>query len=343
MAYDVDKNVYIGYIYCISNSINNKKYIGQTNRDIKVRFAEHVRHHRNEKSYNEGNKVLFKAMRKYGIDNFSCDIIKTVYDKSKEGLKIKLNKEEINCIKEYNTLIPNGYNMTKGGNLDGCMGVNAKMVAQYTFAGDLVQVYKSETDAKLKTNITSISSVINGKIDIAGGYLWRFVDDENNVPIKIEPYKGGLRKCRIIQIDDNGDIVGDFDSIGQASKITGVNNVLIGDCVNKRNGRLTAGGYRWKKIDFDVDISQLHFEKYNYIKPKSTCIGKRKVNMYELNDTYIRTFNTTIEACTFVGKNSSNISKCCRGEQKTCGDFKWFYADDPNQPDKSKIITNNVT
>ena len=338
MSYNKETGMYEGYIYAIVNSVNGKKYIGQTNRDTKVRFNEHIRHHKYENSNNEGNKVLFYAMRKYGVDKFSCDILKTLYSKTAESLSKELDKEEIGLIQKYNTLVPFGYNMTKGGNLDGCMGANAKKVAQYTLSGDLVQVYNSETEAKFKTGITAISSAISQKIDMAGNYLWKEVENNTDAPQKIQAYKGGLKKCRIIQIDDDGNIVGDFDSIANANRITGINNVSIGDCINKRNNRLTAGGFRWEKIDFDTDITQLHFEKYNYQKPPSTCIGKRKVNMYELNNTYIRTFNTTIEACTFVGKNSSNISNCCKGKQKTCSGYKWFYANDPNQPDKTKII-----
>lgn len=109
MAYNKETGEYKGFIYCITNKVNNKKYIGQTNRNIEVRYAEHIRHSKLENSNNDGNKVLFKAMRKYGVDNFSCSVIKTVYDKNKEDLGIKLNIEEINFIKEYNTLIPNGY------------------------------------------------------------------------------------------------------------------------------------------------------------------------------------------------------------------------------------------
>ena len=34
---------YIGYIYIITNNVNDKVYVGQTYRSIKERFSEHLR------------------------------------------------------------------------------------------------------------------------------------------------------------------------------------------------------------------------------------------------------------------------------------------------------------
>ena len=57
-------------IYKITNLINGKCYIGQTT-DTKRRFSEHK-----AKGYgNERNKVLYYAFDKYGIENFSFEII----------------------------------------------------------------------------------------------------------------------------------------------------------------------------------------------------------------------------------------------------------------------------
>lgn len=57
------------YIYKITNLINGKSYIGQTN-DYKRRFREH-----REKNYKESDKLLYKAFDKYGIENFSFEVI----------------------------------------------------------------------------------------------------------------------------------------------------------------------------------------------------------------------------------------------------------------------------
>ncbi len=49
---------------------------------------------------------------------------------------------------------------------------------------------------------------------------------------------------KIIQRDKNGNIVGEYDSIIGAARITGVSNGNIGDCLHDR--RKTAGGYLWE-------------------------------------------------------------------------------------------------
>ena len=58
------------YIYKIENLINHKVYIGQTNNPQR-RFSEH-----RAKGYETNtHKVLYYAFDKYGINNFSFEII----------------------------------------------------------------------------------------------------------------------------------------------------------------------------------------------------------------------------------------------------------------------------
>ena len=59
------------YIYRITNTINNKCYIGQT-KDYEQRFAEHKRLLRRNKHQ---NPHLQSAWNKYGEKNFSFDVI----------------------------------------------------------------------------------------------------------------------------------------------------------------------------------------------------------------------------------------------------------------------------
>ena len=64
----------ISGIYKIENLINHKVYIGQS-KDIKSRFNQH-------KSA-ETNKHLKHSFEKYGIENFSFEIIKETYDRNR--------------------------------------------------------------------------------------------------------------------------------------------------------------------------------------------------------------------------------------------------------------------
>ena len=85
------------YIYKITNSVNNKSYVGYTS-NPQNRFKDHI--------HGRGNKILFQAIKKYGVDKFSFEVIAedTVDNEQK-------------YIDEHNTMAPNGYNLTEGGSV----------------------------------------------------------------------------------------------------------------------------------------------------------------------------------------------------------------------------------
>jgi len=92
-------------IYKITNLINQKSYIGQSV-DIKRRWRDH------RKAIQTGENCLYKAIRKYGIENFSFEIIK-------ECTPDELNDLERYYINLYDTYY-NGYNSTLGGDSSRC-------------------------------------------------------------------------------------------------------------------------------------------------------------------------------------------------------------------------------
>ena len=92
-------------IYKITNIINNKCYIGQS-RNIHNRWHDHKTVNSKDKEY---EYPLYRAFRKYGLNNFTFEIIEFVDDVS------LLNEREIYWIKYYDSYY-NGYNLTSGGN-----------------------------------------------------------------------------------------------------------------------------------------------------------------------------------------------------------------------------------
>lgn len=99
----------MGCIYCYTNLFNNKKYIGQTINDESIRRAQHksAAFNPNNPDY---NAVIHKAFRKYGYENFHYEIIANYIEDP-----ILLNELEIYYIQYFNSLIPNGYNLSTGG------------------------------------------------------------------------------------------------------------------------------------------------------------------------------------------------------------------------------------
>lgn len=87
-------------IYKATNNINGKVYVGQTIRKLETRVKEHAR---------STKSLLGKAIRKYGIDNFTIEEIFHTEDFK------ELQEAEKRFIAEFNCLVPNGYNIVSGG------------------------------------------------------------------------------------------------------------------------------------------------------------------------------------------------------------------------------------
>ena len=100
-------------IYKIENSLNHHCYIGQSV-DIYRRWNTHKRVYKNN-DIQEYNTSLYRAFRKYNIENFSFEIIE-------ECNVEELNEREMYWIKFYNSY-HNGYNQTIGGEGRSCSGM----------------------------------------------------------------------------------------------------------------------------------------------------------------------------------------------------------------------------
>lgn len=96
----------MSYIYCITNLINSKKYVGKTTTTIDERWQEHCSDSKKDRC---NKRPLYDAFNKYGIENFKIEELEYVEDDS------KLSEREIYWIKELQTYGCNGYNATKGG------------------------------------------------------------------------------------------------------------------------------------------------------------------------------------------------------------------------------------
>jgi group I intron endonuclease len=96
----------MGYIYRITNTINKKVYIGQTIQEtVEKRWELHRRLAKKDK----GCTALKEAFKKYGIDKFKFEVLIICFNED----CIAYEKE---YIKKYNALVPNGYNISEGGN-----------------------------------------------------------------------------------------------------------------------------------------------------------------------------------------------------------------------------------
>lgn len=94
-----------GAIYVFTNGVNNKQYVGLTAAEDPEKYC---RGHINS-AKNGRNKLFYKAIRKYGSDNFTFEIIG--YAEDQQALDVL----EDFFILTLGTLAPFGYNMKRGG------------------------------------------------------------------------------------------------------------------------------------------------------------------------------------------------------------------------------------
>jgi len=89
-----------GIIYCTTNLINGRKYIGQTTHPLEKRIRQH---------YN-GKQLISIKIKSYGPENFKWDVL------CKCDTRQELDEKEKYYIKNLNSLASeNGYNLTEGG------------------------------------------------------------------------------------------------------------------------------------------------------------------------------------------------------------------------------------
>lgn len=192
----------MGYIYCITNLINSKKYVGKTTTTIDERWQEHCRDSKKERCE---KRPLYDAFRKYGIENFKIEEIEYIEDNK------LLSKREIYWIKELQTFGHNGYNATEGG--DGkILYDHNEMIELYNLGYSVPQISKKincdPTTVRKVLRANGIKSRGNSKMidqfDLAGNYIQTFDSTieaaewilENNIAKgKKDTIKGAINKC----------------------------------------------------------------------------------------------------------------------------------------------------
>ena len=92
----------MGYIYMITNTVNGKAYIGISVHEPETgRIKDHLS--------GNGNRAIANAVKKYGRDAFTYELLE------ENVFPTLLPDLEVAYIKQFNTVAPNGYNLTTGG------------------------------------------------------------------------------------------------------------------------------------------------------------------------------------------------------------------------------------
>lgn len=211
----------ISYIYCFTNLINNKKYIGSTIQNPQRRYKQHL-YLASQKDNDKFNYPLYCAIRKYGIENFSFDILTEFTGNYQELLN--LEKE---LIIKNNTVCPFGYNQTSDtthplNDLNTYKKISevkreqAKKVIIFDINQEkILGIYRSIIDCAEATGLDErkIAACCRGERRTTGNVICYWLDNNNDLIIpeyKRDNYKG---KKGTTQIQSSSRAVAKIDLI----------------------------------------------------------------------------------------------------------------------------------
>lgn len=240
----------MGVIYLISNSVNDKLYVGQTARELRVRWREHL-----HDCEFEDNR-LYRAMRKYGKENFR---IKAIEECDNE----LLNEREVYWVSEKDSY-HNGYNATMGG--DGvhmdCYSHKFVPVIQFDKHGNKLAEYESAMLAEEKTGISraAICCVCKGVYKSVRGFQWRYKEDASDVSV-VSTDTRPAANYKVVQFSLDGKRLKTFNSIREAAReCDGRSCTSIRRCLSGE--RKTAFGYQWRYANSVVKVDAIEPTRY---------------------------------------------------------------------------------
>ena len=198
-------------IYLITNKVNGKKYVGQHCGTTDSRWKQHLA----AALKLEDPKPLYAAIRKYGVENFSYEVLEVLGNDANEAL---LDEREKFFIKEYDTFIKNGkgYNLTLGG--DGVIGAFCRSETKKKMSdaidrtdyakydpetGKLLKIYNKLSDAAEDNGVRNSGTIPStakynlnqdGKYKSVSGFIWLSSKNGSDFPEFIIPSGKKLTK-----------------------------------------------------------------------------------------------------------------------------------------------------
>lgn len=266
-------------IYMFKNKINNKCYVGQA-QSLKRRISHHFSNIKTQRY----DLPLYRAINKYGIENFDITILKEYSsDINHSDLCKQMDQDEIYYIEKYNGYT-NGYNCTKGGD-GGILG------------------YKMTDEQKAKiSKISKTSNTNSRKI-----YMYN-VKEKYYITACSMSYASqitGISICCISRVVNkkyyNNYVKYFLCSFSKEGLNEEINNFFKKDIKNILKSEISV------KLTEDCKkkISESH-KKYKYIE------------LYDINTNLINTFRYKEDVADFLKCAITTVRSAINGTMKTC-------------------------
>ena len=220
-------------IYKITNTINDRVYIGQTVGSLAKRWSQHTTSMKNSPLYN--------AFRKYGRDKFKIEAVCSALSPE------YLNELEQYFIKFYDCMAPKGYNLTSGGDSAYTRSEHSREQQRRAMLGHTVS---DETRAKISATLMGREGVRRGavlseetKAKIGAATKGRRASDETKARMRAAHAGAAAYNARKVQCVETGATYG---STGEASRALGLQQTSISAVC--RGNRKSTGGLHFRFV-----------------------------------------------------------------------------------------------
>lgn len=281
------------FIYKATSTTTGKVYIGQTTQTLQERINQHNSH----AFGHQYNYHFHNAIRKYGAEDFTYEIIE-------DGIKSVevLNKREKYWISYYNSYY-DGYNSTMGG--DGTVRRDDELIVKLFKDGHTTQEICEITGYNRQT--------------IYRSYNVNELTEENNARKNEQTRERCARTVEQYSLD--GEYVKTWRSATECGKELG-NQSLISAVCRQEESILSAYGFLFKYEDDSRDISEWVARLKN---KKNSGKPKKEIGQYDSDNNLICTYESASAAATALGKkDKSNICAAARKGVKAYG-YYWKY------------------
>ncbi|WP_335965759.1 NUMOD1 domain-containing DNA-binding protein [Galbibacter sp. PAP.153] len=210
-------------VYKVTHKESGRTYIGATSKSIDDRKKDHE-----QKASKEIGSKFQEAIGTYSPEAFTWEQIDTANNPN------ELAEKEKQYILKYSSK-GEGYNSDIGGGIK-------KSVYQYDIEGNFIAEYDCLENASSAVNAykTCVGNACVGQNKTCKGYYWSYILFDK-YPINMD-----ARKKKVLQLELDGEIVGEYNSVSEANEVTGISKTCISRVC--RGEREQTGGYIFKYV-----------------------------------------------------------------------------------------------
>lgn len=300
-------------VYCTTNLINNKIYVGVHQTSDPTHFDGYIGNgiYVNKPcTYSKPKTKYQYAVKKYGAKNFKRVILQ-VFDNEDDAYML----EEL-IVNEKFLQRTDVYNMILGGKT-GLEISTSKPCYQYDLGGNFIKEYQSQQKAAIAVNrgFSTLKHAIANKYKCAG-YFWTDIKYDK---LDITEYDKST-KIVTYQYSSTGEYDCCYESVSDAARCnhTSTSNII-------------------RSIKLGYLLNNKHFStKFytQYSQARLQQIKITKIYQYDLFGNFMAEYNSQADACRALGKHMQ-INVAIR-LSRTCGGYQWNYEKLSKMPDVSK-------